>query len=191
MAKIAFKIFAAVLVLTTVFGVLNGCSDTVKDAELRCPMANEPLSVDPQTAQSSESLTVAANCYEGLMKIDTDGKAVPAAAKSVSATSDGLTYVFKLHDNKKWHINSNHEEIFGEGYETAIDLRVTAHDFVFGLQRALDPTTKSPQAYRLFMIKNAEKVNSGELPVSSLGVTATDDFTLEIQLEYTLSLIHI
>lgn len=182
--KTAFKISACVLALICAVSTLSACSKTVKDAELRCPMANEPLSVDPQTAAGSESMTIAANCYEGLMKTDSDGKAVPAAAKSV-ATADGMTYIFRLHENKKWHINSNHEEIFGENYETAIDLRVTAHDFVFGLQRALDPNTKAPQAYRLFMIKNAAKVNSGQLPVNQLGVTALDDYTVQIQLEYT------
>lgn len=183
MTKTAFRIIACVLALIFVCGTLSACSKTVKDAELRCPMATEPVSVDPQTAADSESMTIAANCYEGLMKTDSDGKIVPAAAKSV-ASPDGMTYIFRLHEDKKWHINSNHEEIFGEGYETAIDLRVTAHDFVFGLQRALDPNTKAEQAYRLFMIKNAAKVNSGELPVSSLGVTALDDYTVQIQLEY-------
>ncbi len=184
MTKTAFKISACVLALICAFSTLSACSKTVKDAELRCPMATEPVSVDPQTASGSESMTIAANCYEGLMKINSEGKAVPAAAKSVT-TSDGMTYIFRLHEDKKWHINSNHEEIFGENYETAIDLRVTAHDFVFGLQRALDPNTKAQQAYRLFMIKNAAKVNSGQLPVSQLGVTALDDYTVQIQLEYS------
>ncbi len=186
MTKRTLRILSAVFSLITVFCTLSACSKTVKDAELRCPMAVEPLSVDPQTANTAESITIAANCYEGLMRIDAEGKIVPAAAAAV-ATSDGLTYAFRLHNNVKWHINSNHEEIFGEGYETAIDLRVTAHDFVFGFQRALDPATKAPQAYRLFMIKNAEKVNKGELPVSQLGVKALDDYTLQIELEYASS----
>ncbi len=150
-------------------------------------MANEPTSVDPQIADTSESMTIAANCYESLMKTDENGKIVPAAASSVQVSPDGLVYNFKLKENNKWHINSNHEDVFGEGYETAIDLRVTAHDFVFGIQRAVNPETKSSQAHRLFMIKNAQKINRGELPVSSLGIVAVDDYTVQIQLEYASS----
>lgn len=187
MQKIALKIISVTLAILIICCSFTACSSTVKDAELRCPMANEPVSVDPQTADTSESLTIAANCYEGLMKTDSEGKIVPAAAKAVSASPDGLVYAFRLHEGNKWHINSNHEEIFGEGYETAIDLRVTAHDFVFGLQRALSPDTKAPEAYRLYMIKNAEKVNKGQLPVSQLGVKALDDYTLQIELEYASS----
>lgn len=187
MKKTTLRIISAVLILSTLCISLFGCSKTVKDAELRCPMASEPTSVDPQTADSSESMTIAANCYESLMKIDENGKIVLAAASDMQSSPDGLTYVFRLKQDNKWHINTNHEEVFGENYETAIDLRVTAHDFVFGIQRALSPETKAPQAYRLFMIKNARKVNSGEMPVSSLGVTAIDDYTLQIQLDHTSS----
>lgn len=187
MTKMVLRIISTVLLLSTVCVALFGCSKTVKDAELRCPMANEPTSVDPQTADSSESMTIAANCYESLMKIDENGSIVLAAASDMAASPDGLTYTFRLKQDNKWHINSNHEEVFGENYETAIDLRVTAHDFVFGIQRALSPETKAPQAYRLLMIKNARKVNSGELPVTALGVTAIDDYTLQIQLDHTSS----
>ena len=135
MTKTAFKIICCVLTLITVCGTFSACSKTVKDAELRCPLAVEPASVDPQIACDSESMTIAANCYEGLMKTDSDGRIVLAAAKAV-ASSDGMTYIFRLHEDKKWHINSNHEALFGENWENAIDLRVTAQDFVFGLRRA-------------------------------------------------------
>jgi len=187
MSKIALKIISAVLVTVIICISFAACSSTVKDAELRCPMANEPVSLDPQTADTSESLTIAANCYESLMRIDSEGKIVPAAAAEVSPSSNGLAYRFKLHKDNKWHINSNHEALFGENYEDAVDLRVTAHDFVFGIQRALLPDTKAPGAYRLYMIKNAEKVHKGLLPPDQLGITATDDFTLQIELEYASS----
>ena len=184
MAKNALRILSAALIFIIACTSLAGCSETVKNAELRCPLPKEPDSVDPQTAYSNESLTIAANCYESLMKTDENGKIVLAAASDMQVSPDGLAYLFRLRKDSKWHINSNHEEVFGENYETAIDLRVTAHDFVFGIQRALAPETKSPYAQQLFMIKNAEKVNSGKLPVTALGVRAIDDYTLEIQLEY-------
>lgn len=180
-----FRIICVFTCIVLLCQVLCGCSDTVADAELRLPLSAEPTTLDPQIAQSSESRTIVFNCFEGLMKLNAEGSPVPAAAKNVSASPDGLTFSFELHTDKKWHINSNHEEIFGENWENAIDLRVTADDFVFGLQRALSPETGAPDAKRLYMIKNAEKVHTGKLPANQLGVTATDEFTVRIELEYT------
>ncbi len=187
MKRYIYKFIAFASALVLVCAGFSGCSKTVKDAEIRLPLAAEPLTLDPQIAQSAESKTVTANCFEGLTKLDESGNAVPAAANAVSVSTDGLVYQFTLHQDKKWHINSNHEALFGENWETAIDLRVTAADFVFGLQRALAPETKAPDAQRLYMIKNAEKVHKGELPVSQLGVEAVDEFTVRITLEYASS----
>lgn len=180
MKKKLFKIFAAV----TAMLMLCSCSDTVKDAELRCPLDSEPVTLDPQIAQGSSATTIVANCFEGLMRLNSDGSIEPAAAESVTASPDGLVYRFKLHQNKKWHINTNHEDILGEGYETAIDTAVTADDFVFALQRAIDPATKAPQASRLRMIKNASAILSGKAAAQTLGVTAVDRYTVQITLDY-------
>src|SRR5690606_1926160 len=60
---------------------------------------------------------------------------------------------------------------------------VTAEDFVFSYQRILNPATGAKYANMLYVIKNAEKVNNGELDPSELGVKAVDDKTLEITLE--------
>ncbi len=184
MKKYLCRICAFLTALAIICAAFSGCSDTVKDAEIRLPLAAEPLTLDPQIAESAESRTVVANCFEGLMKLDETGKPIPAAASSTAISSDGLVYEFKLHEDKKWHINSNHEALFGENWENAIDLRVTAQDFVFGLRRALSPETKAPDAQRLYMIKNAEKVHKGELPATQLGVEAVGEFTVRITLEY-------
>ena len=71
---------------------------------------------------------------------------------------------------------------------------VTAHDFVFAWQRAIDPATGSP--YGPFMmsgvIKNATAISEEKMEVSELGVVAEDDKTLVVTLErpvpYFLSL---
>ena len=56
------------------------------------------------------------------MQMDADGAAVPAMAETYDISEDGKTYTFHLRD-AKW---SNGEA-------------VTAADFVFGWQRAVDP----------------------------------------------------
>lgn len=62
---------------------------------------------------------------------------------------------------------------------------LTAEDFVLGWQRAVDPKTASPFAGYLAQahINNAAAIVAGKADVTSLGVKATDDRTLEVTLE--------
>ena len=174
----------ALILIVLLCAELSACSKTEKDATVRLPLPQEPHTLDPQIVTSDSESCVIANCFEGLMKADANGKIVPAAAEQVTVSSDGLTYLFTLKRDAKWHINSNHEDLFGEGYETALDLNVTSADFAFGLQHALDPTTQAPAAGKLYMIKNAAAVNQGKKPMKDLGVKALDRYRLEITLEY-------
>ncbi|PQV76374.1 ABC transporter substrate-binding protein, partial [Cronobacter sakazakii] len=60
---------------------------------------------------------------------------------------------------------------------------VRAQDFVYAWQRTLDKATAAEYAFILFDVKNAQKVNKGELPLDQLGVKAKDDKTLVVELE--------
>ena len=67
---------------------------------------------------------------------------------------------------------------------------VTAADFVFGWQRAVDPANASEYSYMLSdigQVVNAAEIIAGEKPVTDLGVTAVDDKTLEVQLNVPVS----
>ncbi len=176
--------FTALLLTAVLCAGLCSCSKTEKDATVRFPLPEEPQVLDPQIVTTDSENCVVANCFEGLMKADASGKIVPAAAEQISVSSDGLTYIFTIKKDAKWHINTNHEDLLGEGYETAIDLNVTSMDFAFGLQHALDPNTKAPNAQMLYMIKNAAAVNQGKKPMKDLGVKALDRYRLQITLEY-------
>ena len=63
---------------------------------------------------------------------------------------------------------------------------VTANDFVFAWRRLANPKTASEYAYMIGVagIKNAEGVMSGEKPITELGITAVDDKTLKVELDY-------
>ncbi|PDM36810.1 peptide ABC transporter substrate-binding protein, partial [Bacillus cereus] len=69
---------------------------------------------------------------------------------------------------------------------------VTAKDFVFAWQRAVNPDTAAEYAFLFFDIQNAKQINQKQLPVDQLGIKAVDDKTLEVQLDrpvpYFLSL---
>ncbi len=97
----------------------------------------------------------------------------PAIAETYDISEDGKTYTFHLRD-AKW---SNGDA-------------VTAADFVFGWQRAVDPATASEYSYMLSdigQVVNAAEIIAGEKPVTDLGVTAVDDKTLEVQLNVPVS----
>ncbi|MCL2088893.1 MAG: peptide ABC transporter substrate-binding protein [Oscillospiraceae bacterium] len=151
-----------------------GCSGDSRS--FRYSIDANPLCLDPQQAADYGSLLVARNIYEGLMRIDQSGQPVEGAAEGLSVSEDGLVYEFQLRSDSRWQAVSSLNKSSGQP--------VTAHDFVFAFVRLFDPQTKAPNAGDFFSIKNSQGVLGGGLPVESLGVSAIDDFTLRIELEY-------
>ena len=131
-------------------------------------------SLDPQLATDGTSFEVIADYTDGLMQMDADGAAVPACAESYEVSEDGTTYTFHIREDAVW---SNGDP-------------VTANDFVFAWQRAVDPANASEYSDMLSdigQIVNAAEIIAGEKDVSELGVTAVDDKTLEVQLNVPVS----
>ncbi|MBQ2676213.1 MAG: hypothetical protein IJF54_02270 [Clostridia bacterium] len=149
------------------FLTATSCGDD-EDQSVSYQTQSSISTMDPQLCKESAELTAAANCFEGLMRIDENGKVTNGFAKSYNISKDGLTYTFKLRNDGLWSDK---------------ETKVTADDFVFGITRALLPETKSPFAALLYSIKNAEDVNAGKKSSSQLGVKATDDETVVITLE--------
>ncbi|MGI8316269.1 peptide ABC transporter substrate-binding protein [Halobacillus mangrovi] len=106
---------------------------------------------------------------DGLYRLGKDGKTEPGIAKDHKVSEDGLVWTFNLRDDAKW---SNGEP-------------VTAHDFVFAWQRAINPDIGSEYGPYMMngVIKNAEAVSKGEKDLDALGVKAVDDYTFEVTLE--------
>ena len=59
---------------------------------------------------------------------------------------------------------------------------ITAHDFVYSWRRAIDPATACPYAVFLYYVQYAEEINAGKRPAPDLGVSAMDDYTLQVEL---------
>ena len=124
--------------------------------------------MDPSKSTAAVDFDALQATGDGLYRNDKSGKPALALAESVEKSEDGLSLTFKLRSGLKW---SNGDAL-------------TAHDFVYGWQRTNDPKTASQYAYLFSGIKNADAIQSGEnTDLSSLGVTAVDDTTLEVQLE--------
>ncbi|MFP5110931.1 peptide ABC transporter substrate-binding protein [Bacillaceae bacterium C204] len=126
-------------------------------------------SMDSVMSQDTLSFTTLNATNEGLYRLDPDQKVIPGVAEGAPTYNDDKTVItIKLKQDTKW---SNGDP-------------VTAHDFVFAWQRAIDPKVAAPYgAY--FMegkIKNASEIVAGKAKVEDLGIKALDDYTLEITL---------
>lgn len=129
---------------------------------------DEHSSVDPQVVEDVTGSEVVRDLFEGLMNQDSDGNLVPGVATGYTVNDDNTVYTFTLRDTAKW---SNGEP-------------VTAHDFVYGWQRAVDPELASPYQWfmELMSIENAAEIIKGEKPKEDLAVKAIDDLTFEVTL---------
>lgn len=127
----------------------------------------EPESLDMHKSSSTEALNVQLDLGEGLVGFTPDGALRPAAAASWNISDDGLLYQFQLRSDARW---SNGDAL-------------TAADFVYSLQRLVDPETAALNIASVADIHNAEQVISGALPATALGVEAVDDYQLAIRLQ--------
>ncbi len=180
------KLLALVLATSMVAG-LAGCGGTSADTEstetatttststdLNVMIETAVESLDPQQATDGTSFEVIADYTDGLMQMDSDGNPINALAESYEISEDGVTYTFYIREDANW---SNGDP-------------VTAQDFVFAWQRAVDPEVASEYSYMLSdigQIVNAAEIIAGEKDKSELGVTAVDDKTLEVQLNVPVS----
>jgi len=87
------------------------------------------------------------NVYEGLVRFDAQGEALPALASSWDISPDGLTYVFHLRDGVRFH----------DG--TAFDARVAK----FSLDRARAADSANPQRSRLDAIREVQAADERTL----------------------------
>ena len=126
----------------------------------------EPSSLDPHSASGTWENRIIGDMFVGLYTEDAAANAILGAAESHSVSDDGLIHTF----------------IIREGHQWSDGVPVTAHDFVFALQRIMDPITAAQYASILYPIENSQDVNEARMPTSELGVVAVDDRTLEIHL---------
>jgi oligopeptide transport system substrate-binding protein len=179
--KMKIKKLALVLSLGLIISLLAACGGNDEQSEngssgsksgekvLNFVNGDTIPTMDPSLATDEYGFQFIGSTMEGLYRLDKDGNAVEGIAKSHDVSKDGLTYTFHLRDDAKW---SNGDP-------------VTAHDFVYSWQRAVDPKTGSEYGPYMMdnVIKNATAISEGKLPVDQLGVTAKDDYTLVVELE--------
>lgn len=170
------RIFCLILALALTMGLSacgGGGGGTASTSQtLLSSLNEEPATLDVSKCNDIVGDTVLINVMEPLIRVTQDESGAnvltPAGAESWSSNEDGSVWTFQLRQDAVW----------SDGQP------VTADQYVYGIQRILDPQVGSPISFLLAgVVKNSTAVNNGEMDVSELGVAALDEYTLEITLE--------
>lgn len=111
--------------------------------------------------------TIIAQLFCGLIETTPELDITPCAARSWEILENGRCYVFHLRPEARW----------SDGRP------VTAHDFEFTWKYQLNPTNASPNHELFCDIKNALAYHEGQAQPDDVGIYATDDYTLVVELE--------
>lgn len=157
-------LFCLILNLAYSFQTLASNAETLN--QLNIGQTEFPSILDPQKCQDNICNLFVYQLFEGLVISNGEGKIIPASAERWTLSADGKTYTFYLRKDLRWSDGS----------------KLTASDFVFSMQRLVDPSISSYQSYLSEFIKNSKEIIQGKLPLSSLGVKALSEQILEITL---------
>ncbi|QSQ07741.1 Heme-binding protein A [Koleobacter methoxysyntrophicus] len=187
------KSLILLLVIVLVAGMLAGCGgkketppagqDTEKSGKyggiFRMALMSNPPVLDPNMATDTSSARIMYQIFETLVEIDPEGEIVPCLAESWEVKDDGKRYIFNLRKGVRFHATTE------GGQPTANGGReVTADDWVWTFNRVLNPKNNAKRAYFLDMIKGYNDLQEGKTDVIE-GVRKIDDYTLEIELDYS------
>lgn len=162
------KNFLRAAAITTSLVLVSGATIAPAFAEMVYNRGNsaDPESLDPHKTSTVYEAHILRDLFEGLVMQDQNAEVIPGVAESWTVSDDGTVYTFKLRKDAVWSDGSP----------------VTAEDFVYSFQRLEDPATAAEYASMLYVIKNAEAVNTSGGKPEEIGVKAIDANTLEITL---------
>ncbi len=144
---------------------VDATSVNYDDQTITIALAQEPPQLNGMKATDQVSIFILSHVMEGLTRYDRRGNIVPGVAERWEINDQGAT--FWLREDARWSDGSP----------------VTAEDFVFAWRNTLAPETASEYAFILYPVKNAEKINRGDLDTTALGVRAIDSRTLVVEFE--------
>lgn len=145
-----------------------GCSEPANEKQhLRANLSTEPPSLNPYLEHDNISHLVVSALFDALVRVNPEGDLVPSIAERYTVSENKQVYTFYLRDSF-WNNGSP----------------LTAEDFAYTLKTILSPNSISPSASTYYVIKNAQEVQKGLLPIEDLGVSVVDSKTLKITLKH-------
>lgn len=164
------KSLVSTLVAGAVLLALTSCAKGAKSSGAEFILNNgaEPQSIDPSKIQGVPEDRIYTALFEGLVAYDPKTcKAVPGVAESWEHSEDGTVLTYHLR-KAEWSDGTP----------------ITAQTFVDSWRYYLSPETAAEYAYMpAAIIKGGTDYNAGKAGPETLGVTAIDEQTLEVQLE--------
>ena len=167
------KLLAVALSAAMVAGLSGTIVSADGGGDIYVMFSTNVMSLDTNLATDGDSFEIIADCIDGLTQMDADGAAVPAIAESWDVSDDGCSYTFHLRDDAFW---SNGEPVTAADFEFAWKLAMTAnveYNYMF------DSSVGA--------VKNADAILYEGADPDTLGVTAVDDKTLQVELEVPVS----
>lgn len=171
------RVITLILCLLTVILPLASCGGSIDiDSEDKGDIFNAYITgdlyaFDPGLDITDEaSVKILGLIYEGLFRLDENGKLVNGLAEKVETIEDPASGEYKMRISLK-------ETKWSDGRA------LTADDFVYAWKRLMEPTYKSSAASLLYEVKNARTVKAGNASIDDLGVVALDTYLLEITFE--------
>lgn len=177
-------------------GTADATPVTAAPVTLNMSILQKPSTLDPGLATDSGSLAVINPLFLGLTELDPETQEpLPALATDWAVSDDSKTWTFTLRQDVPWVRYDQAAGKVAEVKDENGNVRVvTAHDVVYGIQRACDARTASPYAYVLYIIAGCEAANTADVAapdyqdlLDGVGVQAIDDFTVQIDLNYGAS----
>lgn len=137
-----------IVLMSLVIAVVSSCSRTPKHnpGELRIQISSEPVTLDPSLVEDGLGFRVLVNIMDGLMSFTNSGKITNGLAESFSISKDQRMYQFKLKSDRVWSDGT----------------AVTAEQFIYAIQRALNPKTGSKLSSLLYGILGARDFAKGK-----------------------------
>jgi oligopeptide transport system substrate-binding protein len=166
------RILLLMLCLLSLSLTVTACGGTPAGGHGTLNLADtDPITLDPATAADSSSVSYIIQIFSGLVRLDDNLQIASDIAQSWDESADGKTFTFHLRQDVKFHDGK----------------AVKAADFKYSWERALNPSTNSLTAGTyLNDIVGAADVLSGKSTQLS-GVTALDDYTLQVVINAPVS----
>ncbi|MBQ4353808.1 MAG: peptide ABC transporter substrate-binding protein [Clostridia bacterium] len=178
------KVLALVLAVMMLASIATGCTTLEideatgqmdKGAIIDMYLTTEIFNFDPQVSTTDDAmLKVFDLCYDGLTKLDENGKWQKELMKSYKIdVDDGEEFIILVDlTDTRWSDGRT----------------VQAADFVYSWKRLLEAENEYEASSLLYDIKNARDVKLGDATIDDLGIAAVDTYTLQIEFETKIDL---
>jgi peptide/nickel transport system substrate-binding protein/oligopeptide transport system substrate-binding protein len=147
--------------------LLCGCARReIPPDTVRWHLSESPTTLDPAFIVDVAGGRIAAKLFNGLLRLDEQGRIEPDIASDWRLSDDGRTYTFRVR----------------EGVHFSNGRVLAAEDVEFSLKRLLSPEVASPRGWILSHVAGAKEFQEGKAG-SVAGISVVDGSIVEITLD--------